>query len=113
MDSSLVRVLVALLLAAFLYFQARALTDRPHRRRAFQLAAAALLALAGYNVALAAGVAPGPLQIAIAVIGAALFVGALASLLLSLSAGEARDQREQIARAAREYRERQKDKGER
>ena len=106
MDSYVVRALIALLLAAFLFFQARGASGQPHRQRAFRLAAAALLTFAGYNGTLAAGAAIGPLQIGLAITGMALFVGSIASLVLSWSAGELRGQREQIAAAAREYRER-------
>jgi hypothetical protein len=106
MNGYLTRALVALLLAAFLFFQARATSGQPHRRRAFLLAAAALLTFAGYNGALAAGAAIGPLQVGLAIAGMALFVGAVASLVLSWSAGELRAQRDRIAAAAREYRER-------
>lgn len=107
MGGSIVRVLIALLLAVFLLFQARAAAEQPHRRRAFQLAAAALLAFAAYNAVLAAGGTAGPLPIGLAIAGTALFVGAIASLVLSWSAGELRRERERIAAAAREYRERQ------
>jgi hypothetical protein len=99
------RALIALLLAAFLFFQARSAAGQPHRRRAFRLGAAALLALAGYNAALAAGAAIGPLQVGLAIAGMALFVGAIASLVLSYATGEMRAGRERIAAAAREYRE--------
>ena len=106
MNGYFVRVLVALLLAVFLFFQSRGVSGQPHRQRAFRLAAAALLAFAGYNGALAAGAAIGPLQIGLAIAGMALFVGAIASLVFSWSAGELRGQRERIAAAAREYRQR-------
>lgn len=112
MNGYLVRALVALLLAVFLFLQARSLGARPHRRRAFQLAGAGLLAFVAYNGALAAGAAIGPLQIAIAAIGVALFIGSIASLLFSLNAGEMRDQRAQIAAAAREYREKREEQRE-
>lgn len=105
MDNYAIRALIALLLAAFLFFQARAAAGQPHRRRAFSLGAAALLALAGYNAALAAGAAIGPLQVGLAIAGMALFVGAVASLVLSYATGELRGGRERIAAAAREYRE--------
>jgi predicted benzoate:H+ symporter BenE len=100
------RVLVALALAAFLFFQARNVGKQPHRRRAFLLAAAALLIFSVYNGALAARVALGPLQAGLAIAGMALFIGAVASLLFSFSSGELRGERERIAAAAREYRER-------
>ncbi|HEX9439539.1 MAG TPA: hypothetical protein VF909_07655 [Roseiflexaceae bacterium] len=109
MNGYLIRVLVALALAGFLWAQARRVRDRPHRRRAFELGAAALLALAAYNGTLVAGVAAGPLQVAVAVVGVALFFGAVVSLLLSLRGGELREQRDQIAAAAREYRERREE----
>jgi len=109
MNGYLVRALVALLLAVFLYIQARSLRDRPHRRRAFQLAAAALLFLVGFNAALAVGAEIGALQFAVAAIGVALFIGAATSLLLSFSAGEMRQQRERVAAATREYRKQRND----
>ena len=101
-----VRALLALGLAAFLWLQARGLRERPQRRRAFELAALALLALAALNGNLAAGYELGALQYLIAAISIALFIGAAVSLLLSLRSGEAGDQREQISAAAREYRQR-------
>ena len=105
MNDHIVRVLVALLLAVLLFFQARAASAQPHRRRAFLLAVAALVAFAAYNGALALGAATGPLLVGLAVAGMALFLGAVVSLVLSWSAGELRGQREQIAAATREYRE--------
>jgi peptidoglycan/LPS O-acetylase OafA/YrhL len=102
----LVRALVALLLAAFMWSLARGARDRPHRRRGLELAAGALIAFAAFNGALAADVAIGPLQIAVAVVGLLLFAGAALFLILSYYTGEMRDQRDRIAEAAREYRER-------
>jgi len=104
MNGYWVRALVALALAALLGAQARGLGDRPRRRRAFELAAAALLAVAGLNISLALGAAFGWLQLLLAIAGIALFIGAAAALLLSLRDGEAGDQRARIAAAAREYR---------
>ena len=106
MDGYLVRALIALLFAALMWAQARAARDRPHRRRGFELAVGALIAFAAFNGALAADIAIGPLQIAIAVLGLLLFAGAAVSLTLSYYAGEMRDQRDRIAEAAREYHER-------
>jgi hypothetical protein len=106
MNGYLVRTLIALLFAALMWAQARAARDRPHRRRAFELAAGALIAFAAFNGVQAAGIVIGPLQIAIAVVGLLLFAGAAVSLILSYYAGEMRDQRDRIAEAAREYRER-------
>ena len=97
MDSNTVRVAVALLLAALLWAQARRASDRPRRRRAFELAAGALLALAAFN---------GALQIAVAAVGVALLIAALIALIGSFRSGEMHSQRDRIAAAAQEYRER-------
>ena len=105
MNGYLTRALVALLLAAFLFFQARATAGQPHRRRAFRLGAAALLMLAVYNATLVLNATPVPLQIGLAIAGVALFIGAIVSLVLSFSSGELRGERERIATAAREFRE--------
>jgi predicted benzoate:H+ symporter BenE len=106
MEGSLVRVLVALLFAAYLWAQARAIPERTHRRRAFEMAAGALLAFAAFNGSLAVGATIGPLQLVIAAAGLALLAGAAVALVQSLSSGEMREQRDRIAAAAREYRER-------
>lgn len=113
MDSNLSRALVALALAALLWAQARASGDRPHRRRAYQLAAGALLAFAASNAAAAAGLDSGPLTLAVVVIGVALLAVAAVSLVRSMYAGEMRSQRDQIAAAAEEFKERQKAKDQR
>ena len=105
MNGYLIRALVALLLAAFLVFQARGAVGQPHRRRAFWLGAAALLMLAVYNGTLALNDTAGPLQTGLAIAGMALFAGAIVSLVLSFSSGELRGERERIATAAREFRE--------
>lgn len=104
MTGYLVRALVALALAVFLWAQSRGLRDRPQRRRAFELAAAALVALAALNGSLAAGAGTGLLQAIIGIAGIALFIGAVVSLALSLRDGESNDQRDKIAAAAQEYR---------
>jgi heme A synthase len=106
MNGYLVRALVALVFAALLWLQSRTLSDRPQRRRAFELAAGALLALAAVNGSLAVELDLGVLQLLLAVIGIALFLAAVATLVMSLRAGEVGDQREKIAEAAREYRAR-------
>jgi len=85
--------------------RARVTIGQPHRRRAFMLAAVALLAFVAYNGVLAAGAAVGALPVAFAIGGLALFVGSVVSLVLSWSAGELRGERDRIAAAAREYRE--------
>jgi len=105
MDGYGVRALVALVLAAFLVFQARGAAGQPHRRRAFWLGVAALLMLAVYNGTLVLNATPGLLQTALAIAGLALFAGAIVSLVISFSSGELRGERERIATAAREFRE--------
>ena len=109
MNGYLTRALIALLLAVFLFVQARGAAAQPHRRRAFQLGAAALLMLAAYNGALLLDATTGPAQIGLAIAGMALFIGAIVSLVLSFSVGELRGERERIATAAREYRERREE----
>jgi drug/metabolite transporter (DMT)-like permease len=106
MDNYGVRMLVALVMAVFLVFQARGASMQPHRRRAFWLGAAALLMLAAYNGTLVLNETPGPLQTGLAIAGMALFAGAIVSLVLSFSSGELRGERDRIAIAAREFRER-------
>lgn len=105
MNSYLLRVLVALLLAVFLFFQSRGAAAQPHRQRAFRLGAAALLLLALYNGAMMVDPTTGPLQIGLAIAGMALFIGAIVSLVLSYGSGELRGERQRIAEAAREFRE--------
>lgn len=110
MNSYLLRALVALLLAALLWAQTRNTAGQPHRRRAYLLAAGGLLAFTGYNASLAAGVAGGPIQIGILLIGGALLVGAVVELARSFFGGELRAQRDQFAAAAKEFRERREGK---
>lgn len=105
MTDVMIRVLVTLLIAALLWAQARASRQQPHRRRGFELAAAALLALAAFNGTVAAEGQLGPLQIVIGLAGMALLIGAVVSIALSYRAGEMRGQRDQIAAAAQEYRD--------
>jgi hypothetical protein len=109
MSSSVIRVLAALLFAVLLWAQARAAHAQPHRRRAFSLAAGALLIFAAYNAAVAAGAQGGLLQTATAIVGLALLAGAMISLVASLRAGEMADQRDRVAAAAKEYRERREE----
>lgn len=106
MNSYLVRALVALVIAGLLGAQARAAQGKPWRRRAYALAAGALLAFAADNAATAAGLGAGPIQIGLIILGIALLIGAGVSLARSMYAGEMRDQRDKIADAVQEYRER-------
>jgi peptidoglycan/LPS O-acetylase OafA/YrhL len=113
MNSSLIRVGVALVLAALLWAQARRSSDRPRRRRAFELASGALLALAAFNGALAAGAEIGVLQMVVAAVGVALLIAALIALIDSFRSGEMHSQRDRVAAAAQEYRERRTENDER
>lgn len=106
MDGYGVRMVVALVLGVFLFYQARGVVGQRHRRRAFWLGAAALLILAAYNGTLVLNATPGPLQAGLAIAGTSLFIGVIVSLVLSFSSGERRGERERIMAAAREHRER-------
>jgi|GEM_PF-926489 len=105
MNEYIIRMLIALLLAVFLLAQVRTVRGQPHRRRAFALAAAALLAFAAYNGSLATGMVIGPLLLLIAALGSVLLIGAIISLAVSLRRGEMRAQGDQVASYVREYRE--------
>ena len=106
MSAYWLRVVLALALAAFLLVQSRGLREQSGRRRAFELAVGALVALAGLNASLALGVDSGWLQTLLTVASIALFVAAVATLVMSLRSAEAGDQRARIADAARDYRAR-------
>jgi peptidoglycan/LPS O-acetylase OafA/YrhL len=106
MDSNIARAAVALVLAALLWVQSRRAHAWPKRRRAFELAAGSLLALAVLNGTLALGGSFGVIQIVVAVVGVLLLIGALVAFIDSLRNGEIRAQRERVAAAAQEYRER-------
>jgi hypothetical protein len=106
MDSNIARAAVALVLAALLWGQSRRAHAWPKRRRAFELAAGSLLALAVLNGTLALGGSFGAIQIVVAAVGALLLIGALVAFVDSLRNGEIRAQRDRVAAAAQEYRER-------
>ena len=109
MSSPVIRALVALLFAALLWMQARAARGQPRRARAFSLAAGAMLVFAAYNASALAGAQSGLIQTVTAVVGMALLVGAAASLIGAARSGEMSSQRDQIAAAAKEYRERREE----
>lgn len=106
MNSYWVRALVALVLAAVLWMQARGVAGWARRERAFQLATGALLAFAALNATFALSIVADVLQFGLSLLGVGLFIGAIALLLLSLRDPQASAQREKFADAAREYRER-------
>lgn len=106
MTDFVIRVIVILLVAGLLWMQARAARDQPHRRRGFELAAAALLTFAVFTGSLGVSQEIGVLQYVVGIAGLVLFAGAVVSLVLSLQSGEMRAQRDRMNAAAKEYRER-------
>jgi hypothetical protein len=105
MNGSIIRALVALLLAAIFWMQARGARGQPRRKRAFELLAAACLVFAALLGSTAAGVAFAVLSSGLLVVAIALIVAAVLSLLASFRAGEMRGQIDRVAQAAKEYRE--------
>lgn len=101
----IIRIGIALLIAAVLFMQSRGLQAQPHRKRAFQLGAAALLAFVGFNVLLGLGATLGFFEGFLALAGIGLFAGAALSLVLSLRSGERSQDRAKIEQAAREFRQ--------
>lgn len=106
MSTPIVRVIVTLVFAALLVLQARGLSGQPLRKRAFELAGGALLALVGFQLALAAGVTFMPLLYVMLALACVLLIAAAIWLWRSFKSGELRPQSQQIAKAAQLYRER-------
>jgi membrane protein implicated in regulation of membrane protease activity len=100
--SDIIRIIIGLVIAGLLLAQARRTSTQVHRRRAFELAGGAVLLLTGYNSAVAAGMGVGPLAWALMAVTAALFLGALASLVLAWHSGEERQQHSKFRDAMRE-----------
>ena len=90
MDISVIRALIALLLAVVFWMQARGVRDQPKRKRAFELLGGASLAFAALLGLAAAGVADTLLTIAVLAVAFALMIAAIFSLLASFSGGEMR-----------------------
>jgi hypothetical protein len=105
MDGSIIRALVALLLALVFWMQTRGIRDQPKRKRAFELLGGACLIFAALLGAVAAGIAYTLVTIALVTIVIALTIAAVLSLLAAFRAGEMRGQVDQVAKAAKEYRE--------
>jgi hypothetical protein len=105
MEGSIIRAVVALLLAAFFWMQARGVRGQPRRKRAFELLAGASLAFAALLGSAAAGLAYTLPTYALVAVAIGLTIAAVFSLLASFRAGEMRSQADQIAQAAKEYRE--------
>lgn len=109
MDSGfLARIVIALLIAAALFVQARRLIGQPHRRRAFVLGAVALLCFALFNLFVSQGGAMSGLLQLFALAGVGLFLAAAVSLVLSLRSGERASDQARIAEEARAYHENRK-----
>src|SRR5262245_9464398 len=106
MEGSIIRAIVALLLAAMFWMQARGARGQPKRKRAFELVGAACLVFAALLGLTAAGLAFAALSGGLLVMAFALVVAAVFSLLASFRSGEMRGQADQVAQAAKEYRER-------
>lgn len=99
------RGLIALALAVLLWVQTRKMApDLRHRRRAFELTAAALLSFAILNGSLALGAEVGRFHIVVTILGGVLLLTAFVAFVISWRAGEMKIQRDRIAEAAREYR---------
>ncbi|NOK58626.1 MAG: hypothetical protein GFH27_549279n432 [Chloroflexi bacterium AL-W] len=106
MDGYIVRIIVLLVFAGLLGLQVRAARNLPHRRRAFGMAAAALLVFAGHTLLEANGGAAGALGTALMIINFVLLGGALVSYILSARHGEMYRQYEQFAAGMKHYRKR-------
>lgn len=105
MNDMLIRALIGLLFAGVLWAQARNAAGAPLKQRAFRLAMAAALCLAGYSAAVGLGVGVGPIQIVLMVAGVALMIGALLSLALSLSGKEMAGRNDQFRELVRRERQ--------
>ena len=105
METSIIRAVIALLLAVVFWVQARGIRHQPKRKRAFELLGGASLVFAVLLGSAALGVADALLTIALLAVAFALIIAAIFSLLASFSGGEMRGQSDRIAQAAREYRE--------
>lgn len=106
MDGFIIRIIVLLVFAGLLGLQVRAAWNLPHRRRAFGMAAAALLVFAGYLLLEANGGVAGAFGTGLMVINFVLLGGALVSYILSARHGEMRRQYEQFASGMKDYRKR-------
>jgi uncharacterized protein YacL len=100
--NDIIRIIIGLVIAGLLWAQARRASTQLHRRRAFELAAGAVLLLTGYNIALAAGMQLNAFAWVLLAITAALFLAALASLILAWRSGEERQQHDIFTAALRD-----------
>lgn len=106
MNEWVLRLIVALIFAGILAYQARATVGRPMTRRAYTLGATAFLALAALNLALATGAGFGIIQIILGALAVGLLLYAVASLLMGARAGEMRRGQESAAKMVEEFKKR-------
>lgn len=105
MQPEFVRAGVALLFALLLFWQARGAAASPQRKRGYELASGSLLAFAGFNVSLAFAPDPQWPQLLLAVLGVALFVGAVIMLFRSFTGTEGRQEGARFNEEMRRFRE--------
>lgn len=100
-----IRIIVALVFAAVIFWQSRVVAGRPNQRRAYQLAAGAMLLVAGVNAAVAAGLQNFAVQIALGSAALVAMLAAAALLVRAYMAGEMRAPNQRARAMAREYRD--------
>jgi hypothetical protein len=106
MNEWTIRLIVALIFAAILAYQARGAVGRPMTRRAYTLGATAFLAFAALNLALATGTGFGIIQIVLGILAVGLLFYAVVSLLMGARAGEMRRGQESAAKMIEEFKRR-------
>ena len=110
--SDIIRIVIGLVIGGLLWAQARKPQTQPYRRRAFAFAAGGVFLLTGYNIALTAGMQVSTFAWVLLAVTAALFFGALASLVLAWRSGEERQQHNKFRAAMRDkIAEREKEEG--
>ncbi|MFQ3631120.1 hypothetical protein [Roseiflexus sp.] len=106
MNEWILRLIVALIFAGILAYQARTTVGRPMTRRAYVLGATAFLAFAALNLALATGAEFGLIQIVLGTLAVALLLSAVASLFIGARAGEMRRGQESATKMIEEFKNR-------
>ena len=106
MDPTIGRVMLALGLAALLFWQSRRVASRRNQRRAYALAALALLVIAGLNASLLIGGPTGTPQLVAGALAFLLLLGTAFFLLQGYRSGEMRADVERTNQMAREFHER-------
>lgn len=113
MDSNIIRILVALVLAGLLVWQSRRANSRPNQQRAYLLSALALLTVSAMNASLLTGAVVGVFQLVLGGIAFILLLAAAVFFLRAFRSGELRANAQRTAEMAREYRERRERERER